>query len=333
MDFAGLGGSRNVEALMDKLGLDTPEREAFGCALLKGNAGRAAVVRTPLAPPGWIPDFAEKNIAGLEWLPEGVFPVQCGIRPGREKGYGEGWFYSLDLSSVWESAALSVCDAPVKRFLDMCAAPGGKSILCSRRLFPEIHFANEIDPGRLGILRHNLRRCGITREVYTQKLSPRVWAEKAPRSFDLMWVDAPCSGQSLLAKGIANPGCFFPGTVKGNAKRQKGILAASADCLAAGGIMGYSTCSFSLEENELMVDWFLKKFPGFATVEVPALLPWLSKVGSQFCYRLMPQHGLGAGGFVTLLRKPGELPQELPGLDAELHGFPVQPDQAEARLL
>lgn len=326
MDFTGLGGSRNVEALMDKLGLENEDRRIFGQALLSGDAGRAAVVLTRRAPAGWLPEFTDGQV--LPWLPAGVFPVADETKAGKEKGFEEGWFYPLDLSSVWESAALSAWTSPVRRFLDMCAAPGGKSILCSLRLNPEEHFANEVDAGRLRILRHNLKRCGFTDNVYTQRLLPRLWAEKAPEAFDAIWVDAPCSGQSLLAKGISNPGCFYPATVKGNAKRQKGILAASAACLVPGGVMGYSTCSFSLEENEQVVAWFLKKFPEFATMDIPLLAPWRSSIGEHHCYRLMPQHGMGAGGFVTLFRREGVLPEELPAMEEELTAYPVEKSPA-----
>ncbi len=324
MDFSGLGGLRYIEALMQKLGLDAGERERFCLALQRGDAGRSAVVLTRRAPEGWTPPFAPEPGPLVSWLPEGVFPVESEDRAGKLEGFAEGWFYPLDLSSVWEVAALSAWEAPVRRFLDMCSAPGGKTFLCARRLKVPEHFANEVEGGRLGILLHNLRRCGMTSGVYTQRMHPRVWAEMAPGAFDGVWADAPCSGQSLLAKGVKNPGCFHPSLVKGNAKRQRGVLAGCAACVAPGGFLGYSTCSFSLEENEMLVAWFLKNFPEFSSVEVPLLSPWRSVISAEYCYRLMPQHGLGAGGFVTLFKRAGERPEQLPGLPADMTLFPVQ---------
>lgn len=321
MDFAEMSGSRYAGTLITKLQLDDCAAERFRQALLSGDAGKSAVVLTPRSPEGWIPDFSQSHQES--WLPKDVFLVDNEEKAGKQTGYGEGWFYPLDLSSVWESAALSAWAKPVRRFLDMCAAPGGKSMLCARRLQPGEHFANEIESARLGILRHNLKRCGLTQNVYTQRMHPRVWAESAPESFDGIWVDAPCSGQSLLAKGIKNQGCFHPAIVKGNAKRQKGILAATSLCVAPGGFLAYSTCSFSLEENEQCVAWFLKKHPEFSTREIPLLSPWRSPISEEYCYRLMPQHGLGSGGFVTLFEKAGTAPELLPELPGELRLFPI----------
>lgn len=323
MDFSEMSGSRYAEALIGKLDLDEQSARQFRQALLAGDAGRSAVVLTPHTPDGWTPGFSSASTPVPAWLPRDVFLVDNEEKAGRQTGYTEGWFYPLDLSSVWESAALSAWDKPVRRFLDMCAAPGGKTMLCARRLAPDEHFANEIEHARLGILRHNLKRCGQTRNVYTQRMAPKFWAEAAPAAFDGIWVDAPCSGQSLLAKGIKNQGCFHPSIVKGNAKRQKGILTSAAECLTPGGFLGYSTCSFSLEENEQAVAWFLKKHAEFSTVEIPLLSPWKSPVGENHCYRLMPQHGLGSGGFVTLFRKDGTPPDDLPELPDELTMFPA----------
>lgn len=309
-------------ALMDRLALDPQEREVFGWSLLKGGAGRSVVVLTELAPEGWVPGFVTKEEVP-DWLPRGIYPVSDEKKAGKEKGFEEGWFYPLDMSSVWESMALGVVDYPVRRFLDMCSAPGGKSILTHSRLHPGEHFANEVEASRVKILRHNLKRCGYRENVYTQRLMPRVWAELAPECFDLIWVDAPCSGQSLLAKGVSNPGCFYPATVKGNAKRQKGILAAAIDCLSPGGMVAYSTCSFSWEENEQVAAWVLKKFPEMRLMEIPVLKQWRTSLNEHFCYRLMPQHKLGAGGFVAIYKKQGEIPCDLPEPDARLREYPV----------
>nr|WP_270589145.1 hypothetical protein [Akkermansia muciniphila] len=136
-------------------------------------------------------------------LPSG----EAETKPGSLPDYECGYYYPLDLSSVWETAPLAHLPFRPERCLDMCAAPGGKSILAQTRVSPQEHVSNEVNPKRLGILRHNLLRCGFT-NLYTQRLRPDQWAELAPGCFDLILADAPCSGQSLLAKGIPNPGCF-----------------------------------------------------------------------------------------------------------------------------
>lgn len=203
----------------------------------------------------------------------------------------------------------------------MCAAPGGKSILAQTRTAPREHVSNEVHPKRLGILRHNLLRCGFT-GVYTQRLRPDQWAELAPGCFDLILADAPCSGQSLLAKGIPNPGCFNPSVTGGNAKRQRGILLAALQCLAPGGYLLYTTCTYAPEENERNVLYLLKRCPDLRTAAVPELEPFRSALTQEACYRLMPFHGAGAGGFTCLLRREGEH-APLPPLPDELKAWPI----------
>lgn len=316
-----------MHALMARLGLSQEDQALFGMALIKGNAGINALVATPNTPKdsflfvGQETKMLRGNI--IEWLPEGVCVRMGEEKAGTLEGYAEGAFYPLDLSSVWEGSILKAWNHPVRRFLDMCAAPGGKSLLCGHIMCPEEHYANEVEAGRLNILRHNLHRCGYINKVFTQRLQPREWADGGAESFDFVWVDAPCSGQSLLAKGIKNLGCFHPAIVKGNAKRQRGILSSSASCVASGGGLAYSTCSFSIEENEGNVAWFLKRHPEFSLKAVPHLAPWQSCLSEAPMYRLLPQHGLGAGGFVVLFVKDGDISAELPILSAKFSDYPV----------
>lgn len=198
---------------------------------------------------------------------------------------------------------------------------GRKSILAQTRVSPQEHVSNEVHPKRLGILRHNLLRCGFT-NLYTQRLRPDQWAELAPGCFDLILADAPCSGQSLLAKGIPNPGCFNSSVTGGNAKRQRGILLAALRCLAPGGFLLYTTCTYAPEENERNVLYLLKRHPDLHTVTVPELEHFRSSLTQEACYRLMPFHGAGAGGFTCLLRKEGGHPLPL-SLPDELKAWPI----------
>ena len=286
------------ERLAARLFDDPAEREAFVAALAAGDSARPVEVVEAAEPDSQLPD----------WVPGFV-----GLRSGAARAYG------LDLSSVWEMQPLSVV-GPVRRMLDLCAAPGGKSVLASHWVRPECHLANEVVPKRLGILRHNLARCRVA--AFTQRLPPVGWASRAPGSFDLVLVDAPCSGQSLVARGVENPGCFHPSTLKGNAMRQRGILAAAAACVAPGGWLLYSTCTFAPEENEKNMAWFGKRQPGFHALELDAMARWRSPLGRVPGYRLGPHEGLGSGGFCCLWRRDGE-PGELPPLDPELLAFPV----------
>ena len=128
-----------------------------------------------------------------------------------------------------------------------------------------------------------------------------ILAEKWPLAFDLVLVDAPCSGQSLLAKGEKALSCFHPATINLNANRQRRILANSLKCVAPGGYLLYSTCTFSIKENEKVVDWLLKSFPDFKTQKVDTLLRHQSKYTESYCYRLWPDQEYGAGAFCGLV--------------------------------
>jgi 16S rRNA C967 or C1407 C5-methylase (RsmB/RsmF family) len=126
-------------------------------------------------------------------------------------------------------------------------------------------------------------------------------------------VDAPCSGQSLLAKGAKAPGCFHPVTINKNANRQKRILANAAQLVAPQGYLAYMTCTYSVEENEQVIEWLLERFPRLRPVVIPHLATHQSSLSSLPCYRLWPQTGLGAGAFTILLQNTEmDVPQAIP---------------------
>ena len=212
-----------------------------------------------------------------------------------------GCYYVQEASSMFlEQFVKRYIDAPV-RALDLCAAPGGKSMLMVARYLPQSHTANEVNASRRGILRQNMQQCGVP-NVEVTGLRPDQWATEG-RQFDLLLADAPCSGQSLLCKGIKNPGCLGAQMVNGNAKRQKGILLSAVQCVAPGGHIVYTTCTYDPEENEKVMAYILKRNPEWQAVEVPLLAPFRSTLSHFPSYRLLPAHGFGAGGFCCLLQK------------------------------
>jgi 16S rRNA C967 or C1407 C5-methylase (RsmB/RsmF family) len=203
--------------------------------------------------------------------------------------------------------------------IDLCAAPGGKSLYLWAALQPEVLLCNEVIRKRVKILIANLKRCGIT-QARVMNLDPAAMVGDGrgssrdghdsgsgrlslAYSADLVLVDAPCSGQSLLAKGQKVPGCFHPVTLKRNASRQKRILAAAATLVRPGGHLAYMTCTYAPEENEQVGRWLMKKFPAFQPVAVPHLADYQSPLSDWPCYRLWPHLGLGAGAFTSLWQR------------------------------
>lgn len=257
-----------------------------------------------------------------DWVPAEVSFLLDGEEPGKSELFRSGDIYPVDLSSIYTASAMLLTGQP-RRILDMCAAPGGKTVFASAVLKPDFLLANEVIGKRLGILCHNLRKTGLP-GTFTQSIDPGEWQKLAASAFDLVLVDAPCSGQSLLVKGKKNPGCFHPNIVKGNAKRQLRILSQSAACVAPGGYLFYSTCTFAIRENETVVEKFLLRNPEFESVEVPHLDQHRSALSDEFAYRIYPHEpGCGAGGFVSLMRRAGRA-GDLPELPDTLLSYPVR---------
>ncbi|MEG3981548.1 RsmB/NOP family class I SAM-dependent RNA methyltransferase, partial [Microcoleus sp. T3B2] len=154
---------------------------------------------------------------------------------------------------------------PIKLIVDMCAAPGGKSIFAWKILNPELLLCNEAIGKRMGMPISNLKRCQIQPSA-AANVDSKILAEKMPQTANLVIVDALCTGQSLLAKGDKAPGCFHHVTINSNANRQKRILANSAKIVAPQGYLAYMTCTYSTAENEQVSEWLLSKFPEFGPV-------------------------------------------------------------------
>jgi 16S rRNA C967 or C1407 C5-methylase (RsmB/RsmF family) len=183
----------------------------------------------------------------------------------------------------------------------MCAAPGGKSVFAWRALKPDLLITNEVIGKRLGMLISNLKRCRI-KPIGVVNRDSSIFAELLPASSNLVIVDAPCTGQSLLAKNEKAPGCFHATSINKSANRQKRIIANSAQVVAPQGYLAYMTCTYSAEENEQVCEWFLERFPHFQAVEVEHLSTFQSRLTSIPCYRMFPQYRLGAGAFTALFK-------------------------------
>ncbi|MBF2003584.1 MAG: RsmB/NOP family class I SAM-dependent RNA methyltransferase [Synechococcales cyanobacterium M58_A2018_015] len=285
-----------------RLFADAAQRQQFIEALVRPQAFSPCILW--LQPrPDEVPFAIEPPI---DWQPDFVDRLAPGQRPGQHPLHQQGAFYCLDFSSVFAATPLLCLPqatdlVSIPLVVDMCAAPGGKSLFAWRALHPSFLLSNEVIGKRMGALVSNLQRCQV-KPGAVLNLDSSVLAAALPQAADLVLVDAPCTGQSLLAKGEKAPGCFHPVTINKNANRQKRILANSAQLVAPQGWLLYMTCAYSIEENEQVSEWFLKRFPAFQ----PVAVPWLSAYQSPFtdlpCYRMFPHTGLGAGAFTILLQ-------------------------------
>ncbi|MEA5583699.1 RsmB/NOP family class I SAM-dependent RNA methyltransferase [Nodularia harveyana UHCC-0300] len=237
----------------------------------------------------------------INWQPDFVQRLSLGEKPGKHPLHQQGYFYCLDFSSVFAASVLLTIPQPVDLVFDMCASPGGKSVFAWKALEPELLISNEVIGKRLGMLISNLKRCQVNPCTVVNRDS-KIFAEIIPLSSNLVIVDAPCTGQSLLAKGQKAPGCFHPTAINKSANRQKRIIANSAQLVAPQGYLLYMTCTYSPEENEQVCEWLLSRFPQFEAVRVSYLGEFQSHLSHIPCYRIFPQDRLGAGAFTVLFQ-------------------------------
>ncbi|WP_346293877.1 RsmB/NOP family class I SAM-dependent RNA methyltransferase [Sphaerothrix gracilis] len=289
--------SKLLRKLSRQLFADSAEQSKFMAALTAPQPYPAAILWARSRPQS----SPFEALTPLTWQPPFVDRLAPESQPGRHPLHQAGAFYCLDFSSVFAASVLLAIATPVRTVLDVCAAPGGKSLFGWVALQPQQLLSNEVIHKRVRILIANLKRCGAVGAI-ALSLDPAKLAQEMPQAADLVLVDAPCSGQSLLAKGDKALGCFHPVTINKNANRQKRILAEAAKTVAPQGYLAYMTCTYAAAENERVGEWLLERFPQFQPVAVPPLAAYQSKLTSLPCYRLWPQRGLGAGAFTLLLQ-------------------------------
>ncbi|WP_443596597.1 RsmF rRNA methyltransferase first C-terminal domain-containing protein [Agathobacter sp.] len=211
-------------------------------------------------------------------------------RPGKHPYHEMGLYYIQEPSAM--SAAALLAPKPGMRVLDLCAAPGGKSTQLSTYLGDSgLLVSNEINTQRSRILSQNIERMGIKNAVVTNEDSFAL-AAHFPNFFHAIQVDAPCSGEGMFRKLPEAVNEWSPQNVEICAARQKEILDNAATMLKAGGTIVYSTCTFSQEENEDVIEYFLNEHPDFTVVKME---------------RFWPHKQDGEGHFVAKLVRRGEL--------------------------
>ena len=184
--------------------------------------------------------------------------------------------------------------------LDLCAAPGGKSTQIGAKLDRTgLLWSNEIVKNRANILLSNIERMGIPNAVVSNAHPDRLCEQLAGR-FDKVLVDAPCSGEGMFRKNSAAQEWSVE-HVKSCAVRQKHILDSAKKALKPGGVLVYSTCTFSREENEGVIEAFLAENPDFALEDAGVTF---GRPAMTYARRIFPMDG-GEGHFAARLRKKG----------------------------
>ena len=187
------------------------------------------------------------------------------------------------------------------RVLDMCASPGGKSTLVSSEL-PEgsLLVSNEFVKSRLGILKENMVKWGGGNGVITS--SDAADFGKCGPVFDLILVDAPCSGEGMFRKDDVAIEEWSTDNLKMCEQRQRYILTEVWKALKPGGYMIYSTCTFNPGENIRMLE-FMEKELGACSVDMHAPFQGIKSYTAPYGYAFMPHRVKGEGFFAGVLRK------------------------------
>ena len=192
-------------------------------------------------------------------------------RPGKHPYHEMGLYYIQEPSAM--SAAALLAPKPGMRVLDLCAAPGGKSTQLATYLGDSgLLVSNEINTQRSRILSQNIERMGIKNAIVTNEDS-FVLASHFPSFFNAIQVDAPCSGEGMFRKLPEAIEQWSTENVAICAERQKEILDNAAVMLKPAGVIVYSTCTFSREENEDVIEYFLERHPDFTLEEMERFWP------------------------------------------------------------
>lgn len=206
----------------------------------------------------------------VSWANEAYY-FDENVRPGKHPYHEMGLYYIQEPSAM--SAAALLAPKPGMRVLDLCAAPGGKSTQLATYLGDSgLLVSNEINTQRSRILSQNIERMGIKNAIVTNEDS-FVLASHFPGFFNAIQVDAPCSGEGMFRKLPEAVEQWSVENVANCAARQKEILDNAAVMLKPGGVIVYSTCTFSKEENEDVIEYFLERHPDFTLEEMERFWP------------------------------------------------------------
>jgi 16S rRNA C967 or C1407 C5-methylase (RsmB/RsmF family)/NOL1/NOP2/fmu family ribosome biogenesis protein len=241
--------------------------------------------------------LAPYNPEPIGWCNQGYYLAPRPLH-AQEPAWHAGGYYVQEASSMWLEVMRPLLPQRPLTVVDLCAAPGGKSThLLS--LLPEgsVLLANEIVPKRNAILRENLLRWGNPNLLVSQ-CDPATLTGLGQR-FDVVLVDAPCSGEGLWRRDPNAISQWSTDAVAACALRQRDILVHATRMLKPEGLLVYSTCTFAPEENDAMCDWLVNDF-GLKPIKPtwPANSPKPEAVGHGWA--CLPDNIHGEGFFFAL---------------------------------
>lgn len=221
---------------------------------------------------------------------------------------GKSIYHELGAFYLQEPSAMSVVSLLEKMddafILDMCASPGGKSIQASLINPNSTIIANDLSRARCETLLSNIERLGLNNIVISNNDFTKIY-QSYLNYFDLIILDAPCSGSGMFRKDNKMIDDWSINKVYKYQQTQKELIDIAYQMLKKGGYLSYSTCSYSMEENEEVIISLLDKYDDIEIIEIKKDNLFINKkcpIGVRF----MPSYFNGEGQYFCLIRKKGE---------------------------
>lgn len=223
---------------------------------------------------------------------------------GKSFYFDNGLFYIMDSASMMVPFLLPIEDGD--NVLDMCAAPGGKSIFLILKN-PRINIiSNDINYQRSCTLSSNVEKMGFSNEIISCS-TISLLTNYYKTTFDKIILDAPCSGSAMFRKSEDMKNDWNYNKVLRCRDEQKVLIEQAATMLKKGGILSYSTCSFSYEENEEVILDFLSNHSEFKAIKIYDDPSFVRGKNLEEAIHLFPNKFKGEGQFICFLKKDGNL--------------------------
>ena len=249
----------------------------------------------------------------VPWTKDGFYQdADKDTRPGTHPYYHAGLYYIQEPSAMLPAELLDA--KPGERVLDLCAAPGGKTVQLATDMENQgLLISNDINPKRVQALVKNIEISGITNSVVTNE-NPESLAQVYENHFNKILLDVPCSDEWMFRKDSEALKSWSRYKAEELQGLQRNIFAAAYKMLSPGGTIVYSTCTFNPEENEKNIAYFLNTYSDLYLKDIPKQFgiesgrpewadgnPELTKTA-----RLWPHRVKGEGHFAALLGRLGE---------------------------
>jgi len=251
------------------------------------------------------------HLTPIPWIENGFYYEEQDM-PSKHPYYFAGLYYLQEPSAMTPANRL-----PVKAgeyVLDLCAAPGGKATELGAKLQQKgLLVANDISSSRAKGLLKNIVLFGIGNSLIVSE-EPQRLEQYFTGFFDKILIDAPCSGEGMFRKDSSMIKSWEENGPDYYQKLQKEIVTSALEMLKPGGMLLYSTCTFSREEDEEVIAYLLSLDTDLEMIEIEPysgfskpILEGTEKQGMAHCVRIWPHKMEGEGHFLGLLKKKGTL--------------------------